>query len=154
MKNRSRRARAPLLAILALAGAACFSAPKHEEQWYPGEVTVASDRLLWEVTRFSLEKGGYPVGSGMDPTALVATSGWKTSLAPFRGKGWRERAQVRYQRVAPGRYRVEVRVEKQLNMDVIKPLDLRYAKWEPAPDNLEAARILLERIKAWVGADA
>jgi hypothetical protein len=154
MTYRSRRALAPLLAVLALAAAACFSAPKHEEVWVADEVTVASDRLLWEVTRFSLEKGGYPVGSGMDPTTLVATSGWKTSLAPFRGKGWRERAQVRYQRVAPGRYRVQARVEKQLNMDVVKPLDLRYAKWESGPDNMEAARILLERIKAWVGGDA
>jgi len=154
MTHRCRRALAPLFAVLALAAAACFSTPKPEEQWQRGQVSVGSDRLLWEITRFSLEQGGYPVGSGMDPTALVATSGWKTSLAPFRGKGWRERAQVRYRRAAPGRYQVDVRVEKQLNMDVVKPLDLRYAKWEPAPDNLEAARILLERIKAWIGGDA
>ena len=38
-------------------------------------------------------------------------SGWNISLAPFRGKGFRERCHIRYQRQKDGNYKVEVRVE-------------------------------------------
>ena len=149
--------RAVLLALtcaLLLAGGCKLGGPKYPEAWRDDEVEVGSERLLWEVTAFALNKEDFPVGSGMDPSSLVATSGWKNSLAPFRGKGWRERAQVRYEKVAPKRYRISVRVEHELNMDIARPTDLRYAQWEESPDNEVAASILLQRIKSWLGAGA
>jgi len=144
-----------LLACALLAGApACKSSSEFPPAWKEGELSVPSDRLLWEVTVFALESERFPVGSGLDPTTRVATSGWKHSLAPFRNQGWREQAQVRYELVAPGRYRVEVRVVRQTNDDMVRPLDLRYAKWKDGPDDEETAQVLLQRIKAWVGVAA
>ena len=66
------------------------------ELWETDELSVGSERILWECTVFTLEKDGFPVGTGLDPTTLTATSGWKNSLAPFKAQGWRERAYVRY----------------------------------------------------------
>jgi hypothetical protein len=140
-----------LLLLAALSAACAFGGKKYPQTWIRDEVEIGSERILWEVTAMALDKEGFPVGSGMDPTSLVATSGWKNSLAPFRGKGWRERAQVRYERVAPGRYRIEVRVERDLNMDIARPMDLSYADWEDAPDDEVAGAILLQRIKSTLG---
>ena len=136
--------------VLALVGAACQSGPKYPPDWKAREIEVPSDRLLWEVTVFALQKESFPVGSQMDPSTLVALSGWRYSLAPFRGQGFRERAEVRFRPIGPRRYKVEVRVQKELNMDPVRPLDISYAEWEEAPDNAEAAQVLLQRIESWV----
>lgn len=141
-----------LLAALALplALAACETTRKPPPQWQSSEIEVPSERLLWEVTVFALEKERFPVGTQLDPTTLTAVSGWRNSLAPFKGKGRRERAEVRYQAVGPKLYRVQVRVEREINEDPVRPMDLSYAKWEPSPDNVEAASILMQRIKSWI----
>jgi len=136
---------------LSLALGACETTRRHPAQWQSDEIEVPSERLLWEVTVFALEKERYPVGTQLDPTTLTAVSGWRNSLAPFKGKGRRERAEVRYTAVGPKLYRVEVRVEREINMDPVRPMDLSYAEWESAPDNVEAASILMQRIKSWIG---
>jgi len=144
------RALAPLLLALA---AACSSTPHVKPQWSTGQVNVPSERILWEVTMLALEKQEFPVGSRIDPVALEAVTGWRNHLAPFRGEGYRERAHVKYRHTGGGTYEVDVRVEREANMDISRPLDARYAKWEPSPDDSQKAGILLQRIKAYVGGE-
>ena len=50
----------------------------------------------------SLEKLGFPVGSGLDPATLTAVTGWQNSLAPFRGRGYRRQAEVHFERQEQG----------------------------------------------------
>jgi hypothetical protein len=142
----------PLLAGL-LFCSSCASSGAFPAEWQSDEIAVGSERILWEVTVLSLEKHGFPVGTGVDPTSMEAASGWSNNLAPFRGQGYRERALVRYEPAGQGRYKVEVRVEHQNNMDISRPLDARYAKWEPAADDKAKAAVVLQRIKSWIGAE-
>lgn len=141
------------IACLCLCLAASCKVDQIQPQWRDGEVAAASENVLWEVTVIALEKEGYPVGAGLDPSKGVALSGWKTSLAPFKGKGWRARAHVQFERMAPGRYKVEVRVEKETNEDLVRPLDATYAEWKPAADDLERAGVLLQRIRSYLGGE-
>ncbi|MDP6954952.1 MAG: hypothetical protein QF599_03170, partial [Planctomycetota bacterium] len=76
-----------------------------------------------------------------------AVSGWKQSLAPFRGQGTREQAEVEFTPLDPrheGRYTVRVRVRRERNMDIIHPLDATYADWQVQADNKNAARRILQ----------
>lgn len=141
-----------LLACLAapFALGSCETTRRYPPQWQSDEIQVPSERLLWEVTVFALEKERYPVGTQLDPSTLTAISGWRNSLAPFKGKGRRERAEIRYEVIGPKLYRVQVRVEREINQDPVRPMDLSYAKWESAPDATEAASILMQRIKSWI----
>ena len=86
-----------LLAVLLLPlAAACSSASSGPEPvWQRDEVPAASDRVLWKIALLALDKQGYPLASGLDPSAMVVTTGWKTQLAPFSGEGFRTRAEVR-----------------------------------------------------------
>jgi hypothetical protein len=143
-----RAALAALLGTLALAG--CRSGPKHPPQWQRSSVHSGSERILWQVTALALAKEGFPTGSGLDPTTLTAISGWRNDLSPFRGKGYREQAQVRFTPAGAGRWDVEVRVRRELNMDIVKPLDLKFAEWEEAPDDPDRAGVLLQRIRSWM----
>lgn len=139
--------------FVALCGAllpACQSGSKYPPQWRTEEIEVPTDRLLWEVTVFALEKEGYPTGTDLNPTNLEAVSGWRYSLAPFRGKGRRERAHIHFEALGPKRYRLQVRVERENNMDPVRPMDLSYAEWKEAPDNTDAALILVQRIRSWI----
>jgi hypothetical protein len=128
----------------------CASTSQYPPVWQVDEIEVPSERLLWEVTVFALEKEKFPLGTRLDPSTLTAISGWRNSLAPFKGKGRRERAEVRYTPVGPKLYRVEIRVEREINQDPVRPMDLSYAKWESAPDSQENAMVLLQRIRSWI----
>jgi hypothetical protein len=139
-----------LAALLCVALSACQSSSKYPPQWRVEEIDVPTDRLLWEVTVFALEKEGYPTGTDLDPTSLNAVSGWRYSLAPFRGKGRRERAHLQFEPLGPQRYRLQVRVERENNMDAVRPMDLSYADWKEAPDNTDAALVLVQRIRSWI----
>jgi hypothetical protein len=134
-----------VLAFTALSSGCATSAPA---QWQSAPVTVGNERLLLEVTEIALRKVSFPVGAGLDPTHLRATSGWKISLAPFKGKGWREQATVQYTRESDGKYVAAVRVERQRNDDIVRPMDLTYAQWESDPDNVERAGVLLHFIQS------
>jgi hypothetical protein len=141
----------PFLGAAFLAG--CSLTPKIDPEWVSDEFPATSERVLWQVTRMTLEKEGFPVGAGLDPSTVIATSGWRLDLAPFRGQGFREQAQVRFERLEPGRYKVEVRVRHEINQDIVRPLDPQYAEWEPAPDRTDRAHVLLQRIKSWMGTE-
>lgn len=141
--------RAPLVCVaIALAAFLPGCATTTPAQWQSASVAVGNERLLLEVTEIALRKTGFPVGAGLDPTHLRATSGWKISLAPFKGKGWRERATVQYHRESNGKYLASVRVERERNDDIVRPMDLTYAQWESDPDNTERAGVLLHFVQA------
>ena len=149
---RTVRALVLLLAALASAlGPGCKSS-EPEPAWRQGKVIASSERVLWEVTVLALEKSGFPLGSGLEPGKLDAKSGWMISLAPFRGKGFREQAEVRYTPLKDREYKVEVRVRREKNDDLVHPLDVSYAEWEPEADNAERAAIVLQYIKSMLGA--
>ena len=143
--------RATLLTLLLLSACSTTPDPAKEGTWVSDEISVVSERILWEVTVLSLQKHDFPIGSGVDPTTMQAVTGWRNDLAPFRGQGFRERAHVRYEAAGKSRYEIHVRVEHQKNMDITRPTDARYAKWEPAEDDTVEASVILHRIKAWIG---
>jgi hypothetical protein len=146
------RPAAGLLSLwLTLCLAACQTTPRIPPQWAKAEVSVPSERVLFEVSVLALEEHAFPLGTDFDPATLEAVSGWKNDLAPFRGQGRRERAHVKYRHQGEGAYGVELRVESEVNMDHVRPLDLRYAKWEPAADDFEEAEVLLQRIRSYIG---
>lgn len=129
-----------------LGGCKSFESPP---QWVSARVDAGNERLLFEVTELALRKKSFPVGAGLDPARLTATSGWRISLAPFKGKGIREQAIVQYTREKePGRFKAEVRVKRERNEDLVRPMDLTYAQWEPDPDDAEMARVILHFIEA------
>ncbi len=134
-----------LLPILNLG--ACQSTPDVKPAWSSGEVESPSIHLLWQVALVALQKADYPVGADADPTRLRAVSGWKQSLAPFRGQGKREQAEIECTPLEPrseGRYSLRVRVRRERNMDIISPLDATYADWQAEADNTLAARRILQ----------
>jgi hypothetical protein len=135
-----------LLVLPVLSLAACQSSPKVDPVWVEGEIESPSTHLVWQVSLVALQKAGYPVGAEVDPTTLRAISGWKQSLAPFRGQGSREQAEVTFTHMEEGRYQVRVRVRRERNMDIIRPLDPTYADWEAQADNSLAARRILQLI--------
>ena len=122
-------------------------------QWTPYEVPMVSTMRLWEITRLSMEKNGFPViHEGFDPKENVAISGWDTDLHPFKGKGFRERVHVRYKRSEnAGKLIMGVRVEREENQNLSKPLDSSYAEWESAPDNTGRAKVVLQYIETLCG---
>ncbi|MBL8859440.1 MAG: hypothetical protein JNL28_13090 [Planctomycetes bacterium] len=138
-----------LLAVCAAFSAACQSRPP--AQWVDATVEAPSDHLLWEVTLLSLQKTGFPLGTGLDRAQLLAVSGWNAQLAPFRSDGFRERAHIEYKPLGERKYGLKVRVEREINQDISHPLDLSYAQWEPDRDNVTRAQILLGYIKATLG---
>jgi len=107
--------------------------------------------VLWAVAGQEMQRLDFPVGSDADAVHNTLRSGWRTSLAPFRGEGYRVRAEMRYERLASGRYRLEVRVERENNMDWVRPADPAHAKWEAAADDEELAQLLVQRIRARLG---
>ena len=127
----------------------CASPP--EPVWVEGEAQPASRRVLFEVTRIAFEREGFPViAPGFDPGTRTIRSGWRTDLVPLAGhrtRGFRERAWVKFSTGEDGGLDLEVRVEKQRNKNLARPLDPRYADWEEAPDDLKRARFLLQIIK-------
>ncbi len=135
-------------AVLNLGAGCRSSAEGPEGDWQSAEISAGSENFLLVITRSAINGLRYPVGAGFDPSAMQVVTGWRTQLAPFRGQGVRHRAEVRYTPIEMGRWNFEVRVKKQVNMDIVRPLDPTYAEWEWRPDDVEQARILLTQIRA------
>jgi len=139
-----------LFALLALATCACSSKPDEPDpSWKEVEVESRSERVLWNVLVLALQRQGYPLGAELDEPRLVALSGWRNHLAPFKGKGYRLRAELRAESVGGTRYRVSARVSKQLNQALVRPVDLAYAQWEWTDDDELAAEILLRHVESY-----
>lgn len=151
LKARLRRGWSSV-ALCAVALVACNSGPKYPANWKAAEVSAPSENILWAVASQEMQRMGFPLGAGADPSLLAMSSAWKTQLAPFKGDGIRQRAEVRFEARKSGRYGVEARIVKEINDDIVRPLDPSYAKWIEAPDDVETAQVLLHRIQARLGA--
>jgi len=138
--------------VLSLALFASCAAPSGE-RWAPSEVPMCSTMRLWEITRIAMEKEGFVVvHRGFDPKTRMAVSGWDRDLHPFRGQGIRERAHVRYKASSnAGKLTLAVRIERQVNQNLAKPLDPEYADWEAGTDNPERAKVVLQYIRSMLG---
>lgn len=140
-------------ALFAFLGA-CKSTPEEPDpEWVTLEIQAGSEKVLWEYTVASIQKLGFPVGTAMDEREQHALSGWKEALMPFKGMGHRERAEVRFEALGGGRFKVDVRVKKQTNENLAKPLDPTYAEWEWAEDDRDQAKILLQHIRSYFPAE-
>ncbi len=144
-----------LCLFLGLFSTSCASTDEGsgDEIWAELTVKAPSTDVLWQMTRLALQKEQLPVQTRFDSKSGEATTGWQTSLAPFKGDGYRERALVRYEALGDGSYEIEARVVRQSNECLARPLDISYAKWKGAPDNEARAKILLQRIRAYLGDD-
>ncbi len=141
-----------VLCLLTLCSAtACLGAPKPKPEWVEAGVDAPTEQVLWNAALQALSKQDYPLGAVLDRSGGQLVSGWKTSLAAFRSHGWRTKAWIQFKRVEKGQYAVQVRVQKETNEDIIRPLDPTYAEWEPAPDDTRAARILMQTIRSYLG---
>ena len=98
------------------------------------------------------DDGTFPVGAGANPNEREIHTGWKKSPAPFKGKGYRQRAHLVYRPSGDGRYSLQVRVEKERN-ESFRPLDPTHAKWEADDDDEELARIVLQYIRSTLGGE-
>lgn len=128
-------------------------ATEREPQWVTAEIACPSEQVLWEFLLLSLNRSGFPLGMDVDPAERKLKSGWRTSLAPFKGKGWREKATVEYDRIRTGLYDVRVAVQREINNDLLRPLDPSFAQWEETDDNLEHAQHVLTFLESFIGAD-
>jgi hypothetical protein len=130
---------------------ACMFGKKYPDIWQKMDVRAPTEDVLWEVALLSAIDEEFPLGAGIDPGTRIALTGWRTSLAPFKGKGFRERAHMRLEPQPDGSFSIFMMVEKEVNEDLARPMDPQYAKWEPAPNNLEAAQLLMAQIRARLG---
>lgn len=143
-----------LVLILALLPTSCASTDDHGgEVWSDVVVEAPSLEVLWQVTKLAFQRENFPVQNRFDVATRTTVTGWETSLAPFKGDGYRERAEVRYEALGSGSYELEARVVRETNECLARPLDISYAKWRSAADNDARARILLQRIRAYLGDD-
>lgn len=140
-----------LVALTAL-GAMSGCSSKPQSQWVEADMAGPSERVLWEVTRLALRESGFPViQAGFDPVTRSASSGWRRDMHPFSGEGYRERVVVGYEPGEPGSIRLKVRVQRELNKNISRPLDPEYADWEPAEDDPSRARMILQHILSTLG---
>lgn len=137
-----------LVSLVALTCASCQLLYKsHRPEWVEAEVECVSTKAMFEVTALALIKSGFPVGGGADPANSKLLTGWHTSASPFKGRGYRDRAHVKFEDLRQGWFQVRVRVERETN-ESFRPLDQKYAKWKGAADNPEGARRVIEYIHA------
>ena len=143
--------RTTLFLFCALLFGACQMGTSNPPQWVSTSATAPSEAVVWEVALFALQEAKFPVGAGVDPSTRLASTGWRNSLAPFKSEGYRKRAHKRLEPLEGGKYRLYLHVEMETNEELARPMQLDYAQWESAPDDLETAQILISKIDARLG---
>lgn len=143
------------LALLLALFTACASSGDSETEgdWSEADITIASERVLRQAVQIALQKNGFAPGTATDEAHKTVSSSWKVELQPFKGDGTRRKAHVQYEEKAPRTWTVSVRVEKQTNEELAKPLDLASAKWEDDDDDAEVASRILRYLKTAFGPD-
>ena len=126
-------------------------ATEPDGRWMEGTVHAPSDRVLWTISRLSLQKMRFPTAGALDPASGRIESGWKTQLHAFQGEGYRERAEIEIEPLEKGQWKVRTRVAKQMNEALVSPLDPSRAEWEWANDDPNSAKILLMHITSLLG---
>lgn len=147
----TRLALVALALVLSLSFSACASTGSEDKLGQQFEVDAPSENVLWAVSGQELQRLDFPVGSEADPAKRVMLTGWRTSLAPFRGKGHRERAELRFESLGSARFRIHVSIERENNMNLSRPIDPSYAEWEAAGQDESTAIVLIQRIKGRMG---
>ena len=138
-----------LCAVLALLASCLTTRP--EPKWVETTVDSPNQTVLRQVTTLSLQRVGFPISSGFEAGKLSGITGWDIELAPFKGEGYRERCYVECKPKTGKTYAMRVRVEREINDDIVRPLDISYADWKPDPDNDTRARLVVAQIKARLG---
>lgn len=149
-RGKEARRRAVLALVLALTcGTACLSGKKpFDGRWRGVQLAAPSDHMVWQLTLLSLQGMGFPLAAGTDSGSGHVVTGWKTDLQPFRGEGRRWRAEVRMTPVESGLWRLEARVERERNENLVTPLDPTRADWQPDGSDERSAQILLMHVQA------
>ncbi len=137
-----------LLALLPACAALGNGEPSAD--WKEIEVAAPSETVLFKLALLTVESLGYPIAGGTDPHAGVIVSGWKTSLAPFKGEGYRLRAELEVEPVGSSRFKVRAHVQKQTNEALVNPLDPSRAEWEWTGDDPVQAEVLLQHVRSAV----
>lgn len=142
-----------LVLLLGLLLGACRMSPREPDpQWRSTELESVSERILWIHALNGLQRLRFPVGTDANPSERRVKTGWKTDLAPFRGDGKRQFAELLMEPVGERLWNVKVRVASQANMALSNPLDPQYAKWEWRADDPRQADILLQTIRSSIQA--
>ncbi len=139
-----------MLATLACA-ISCRSTTSEEGEWAEAEVTIASERVLRQVATIALDKNGFPPGTENVGLNSTVSSGWRVELQPFKGDGTRSKAHIQYEEKSARTWHVSVRVEKETNEELAKPLELARAKWESGPDDRDSAARILAYMRTLLG---
>jgi len=143
------RFRSVLPFLVLLVCGACGSMtlyPEPDANWREAEVESPSDRVLWKIILLQVERLGYPITGGLDPSSGEIRTGWRTNLQPFSSKGHRERAEVHMKPVEKGLWTVSTRVQRQINKALADPLDPSRAEWEWDAEDVVGAEILLRHV--------
>ncbi len=151
--NALRSARHVAVALVLALSFACASSSEVEGDWSEADITIASERVLRQAAQIALQKNGFSPGTATDEAHKTVSSGWKVELQPFKGDGMRRRAHVQYEEKAARTFLVSVRVEKETNEALGKPLDLASAEWESADDDTAAASRILRYMQTVFGAE-
>ncbi|MCY2960745.1 MAG: hypothetical protein NTY35_11315 [Planctomycetota bacterium] len=151
LSNALRAALAPLLTLVLLVACSSSGASDREGDWVEADMTVASDRILRQIATLALQKNGFPPGTEDQAAQTTVSSSWKVQLQPFKSEGTRAKAHVMYEEKGPRTWHVAVRVEKETNEELAKPLELSRAKWESGPDDKEAASRILRTMQTVFG---
>lgn len=159
LRNGMRLARTGRSAVLYLAAlmlslcAACSSTGSSDGEWVEADLDIPSERVLRQISVLAMERNGFPPGTpdGNEPTMIV--SGWKIDLQPFKSRGTREKAYLGYEERSAGKFHIFVRVEKDTNEELAKPLDLEQAQWESAADDQEMASRIVRYMETMLGKD-
>lgn len=140
-----------LLAVAAAFFTACAapdaSGSAREGEWVEADLVVPSERVLRQIAVQAMSRNGFPPGTEAHNAQSMVSSSWKVDLQPFKNKGTRAKAYVEYEERSAREWHVWVRVEKELNAELAKPLELAKAKWEAGPDDNESASRILRMIQ-------
>lgn len=123
------------------------SGSAREGEWVEADIVVPSERILRQIAVQAMSRNGFPPGTEATKAQTMVSSGWKVDLQPFKGDGTRAKAYVEYEEKNEREWHIYVRVEKETNGELAKPLELAKAKWEAGPDDTESASRILRLIQ-------
>lgn len=122
---------AALLALPLLGLGACQSGGATGELKSDGFPSPSKD-FVFDVAADVLQKQGFsPSREGSSRQTWTIVTHWDTSLQPFSGQGYRQRATVKVLDVPnrPGWYYTETQVVRQPNDNMLDPSNAMVAKW-------------------------
>ncbi len=113
-----------------------------EPQWQEAEIgNMVWDDLL-QITREAFRRSEFKL-SDENLIERRFESAWRYQLSPYSREEKREKATLEW--IANGdRFSLRVRVQQQKNHDLTKSMNPEEADWRDAPDNVDAAKFLVQ----------